>query len=301
MRALLPAVVQAATVLNTDADLVQQAKAALPKLMDLPRTDAATLKRQLSASDDAQASDVVAQSHDQGAKIHNTENVGLEPVWPYSLIGDTGPLHDLEVRTYDHRPNKIENDWSFDPIDSARLGLSGEVESDLKRLTEKYQAYPSGLAHFVGPEFYIEQIGVLASAIQEALVQDYDGLIRIAPAWPKDWDVDGTVSVQHNCKVHVQIRGGEPVSVVLESGYSGPVKLRNPWPGERVEIVSGETSRSLNVRLDGTVITFHAKSGESYVIERPARRVRDLPFLAVTGSAASKPKLLGNRSIGLAK
>lgn len=34
-------------------------------------------------------------------------------------------------------------------------------------------------------EFYIEQVGVVAAALQEALVRYYDGLIRIAPAVPR--------------------------------------------------------------------------------------------------------------------
>jgi hypothetical protein len=54
--------------------------------------------------------------------------------------------------------------------------------------------------------------------LQDALVQDYDGLLTVAPAWPGNWDVDGTVHIQHRGKVDVQIRNGAPVTVAPIGG-----------------------------------------------------------------------------------
>lgn len=299
MRALFPAVIEAARILDADADLVQQAESALHKIPELPRTDSATLKQQLTAADDAAGQDVIAQSYDQSAPVHNSEDTGLEPVWPYSLIGDTGPLHDLAVRTYKFRPNKAQNDWSFDPIQAARLGLAADVKSSLVQLTEKYQGYPSGLANFLSPQFYVEQIGVVAAALQEALVQDYDGLIRIASAWPKDWDVDGTVYIQHNSKVHVQMRRDEPVTVVLTSGFAGQVRFRNPWPGRAVDVIGGNDNRAIPVDFAGAVLTFPVERRQSYVLERRDLPLTKMPFVPVDGTPAALPKFLGSRSIGL--
>ena len=300
MRALLPALIAAARTLHTDAGLIAKAQAELPKLLDFPRTDGATLKQQLTPEDDAKGQDVVAQSYDQSAPIHNTENVGLEPVWPYSLVGDTGEWHDLEVRTYEHRPNPLKNDWNFDPIQAARLGLASEVRSDLIALTTQYQAYPSGLASFAGPEFYIEQIGVLAAALQDALVQDYDGLLRIAPAWPKDWDVDGTVFIQHRSKLHVQMRAGQLVTIALEAGFTGQMEVRNPWPHSAMHIIAGDSGKLLQT-ASGTIITIPVTAGRSYLIEQSGTSAAKLPFAEISGLAATRPKVLGTRSIGLVR
>ncbi|MEU9385524.1 hypothetical protein AB0D38_33185, partial [Streptomyces sp. NPDC048279] len=71
--------------------------------------------------------------------------------------------------------------------------------------------YINGLADLgssVGTEGCIEQISGVAAALGEALVQDYDGTLRIAPAWPAGWDVSGTVAVRGNTRVSVQVRGG---------------------------------------------------------------------------------------------
>ena len=89
--------------------------------------------------------------------------------------------------------------------DSARLGLAPAVESALVGQTEKFQTRPSGLASFgpTYPEPYAEQAGVVATALQDALVQDYDGVLRIAPAWPAAWTAGATVSVRRRTKVDV--------------------------------------------------------------------------------------------------
>ena len=131
----------------------------------------------------------------------------------------------------------------------------------------------------------------MADALQEALVQDYGGLLRIAPAWPNSWDADATVYIQQNSKVDVQIRGGAPILVVIEAGTSGHVKMRNPWPGESL----AEGNRVLR----GGVVDIAIESGKSYALQ-PARSSKTpLTFAPVSASAATQPKSLGTRFIGV--
>lgn len=300
MRALFPAVLKAAAILQTDPDLVSEIQGALRGMLTFPRADDLTLKKLLPLTSDAKGKDVIGDSYDPGAPIHNSENIGLEPVWPYSLIGDAGRLHAVALRTYQHRPNQLQNDWSNDPIQAARLGLRDEVKTTLVALTEKYQAYPSGLASFVGPELYVEQIGVVADALQDALVQDYDGLLRIAPAWPRDWDADATVYVQHRTKVDVRMRSGAPVSVTIESGFSGAMPIRNPWPGKAIEVFAEPGHQRVLPRHQGHLhFELPVKAGVSYSLEpvHEARAGSESPALPV--ATEMKPKTLGKRSIGL--
>jgi hypothetical protein len=64
----------------------------------------------------------------------------------------------------------------------------------------------------------MEQSAGVATAVDEALAQDYDGIIRFAPAWPSDWDGSGTVYIQDNDKVDVQVENGQLVTAAIQAG-----------------------------------------------------------------------------------
>ncbi len=298
MHALFPAVIQAATILKTDANLVAKLKTQLSLLPQFPLVTVSS-PNTLVPGEGSHPDTVIGASYDPLAETHNTENIGLEPVWPYGMIGDDGALHSLGVRTFLNRPNKNENDWSFDPVQAARLGLADEFRSSVLALTEKYQSYPSGLASFMGPEFYVEQDGVLADALENALVQDYDGLVRIAPAWPKNWDADATVYIQHGGKVDVQIRQGAVVTAGIEAGSSGRIRIRNPWPAQAVTVVDAMTSIVVPHETSGSELHFSTRSGKLYLLRPEAGTGINLPFETVSGVAATAPKSLGSRTIGI--
>ena len=296
--ALYPVMIEAAKLLGKDPDLIQKLQAALPKIPPLPRTQPDHAKTLLPPSADAEGEDVIAESYLPGAVNHNAENIGLEPVWPYDLIGDTSLLFALARRTYTHRLFSGVADWSFDPLQAARLGLGSEVRSTLIKITESSQHSPNGLANWDKEygEFYVEQVGVVAAALQEMLVQDYDGLIRIAPAVPSEWSVDGSVYVRGKTKVDVQIRNGVITTAVIEAGTTQQIKVRNPWPGQSVEVISSKAGIKV---MNGAVLIFPVVAGTSYQIKRSDTLTATPNFEAVSGTPASSAKKLGSVQIGL--
>ena len=299
--AFYPALIQAAKLLGRDAELVQQLQAALLKVPPLPRTEQTGPRMLLPASADADEKDVTAESWQPGATDHNVENIGLEPVWPYDLIGDASPLLSLARRTYAHRPNTSAVDWSFDPIQAARIGLGSEVGSTLVETTKKFQGFVNGMAKWEAEakEFYVEQTGVVADALQEALVQDYDGVIRIAPAIPPGWDFDGSVYVRGKTRVDVQTRNGAVNTVVIEAGTTQMLKVRNPWPGKAVDVVTGETGETVVKSATGQVIEFAAVAGTKYLVKNHNEPIAMKSFAPVSGTPASSAKVLGPVQIGL--
>ena len=307
--ALYAATIEAAKALGTEAALVKQLQSAQASIPPLPRTQANAAKTLLPASADAEGNDVIAPSYLPAAENHNVENISLEPVWPYDLIGDTSPLFELARRTYLHRPYPINQDWSYDPIQAARLGLRDEVKSTLVKLTEKYQAFINGFANWGGPtgEFYVEQQGIVAAALDEALVQDYDGVIRVNPAFPKEWDVDGQVFVRGLTRVDVSLVNGEVRRVTIEAGSTGPVKLRNPWAGNSetgaaaAVLSEGQAAR----KLDGPMLEFSAVAGYRYLLvpashaDRPVNATEASAKEAITGTPATTARKLGPVQIGI--
>ncbi|MBM9506944.1 fascin domain-containing protein [Actinacidiphila acididurans] len=300
--ALFPVVVQAAQLLGTDSSLVSQLTTAEGQIPPWARTDFGHTQV-LQPSADSSGNDVIAWSYQPTATTRNGENIDLEPVWPYNLItDDAGSLHDLAVRTYNHRVFTGGNDWSMDAIDAARLGMASEVAAKLVSITQSHQVYINGLADLgntVGTEAYIEQVSGVATALNEALVQDYDGTLRIAPAWPAGWDVSGTVSVQGNTKVDVQVQGGTPVTVAIQAGSSTTMRVRNPWPGQSVQVVNGSSNATVVSPTTASVLNVPVSSGQSYLVEPVGNLTTSLPYAQVSGSPATAAKHLGNVQVGL--
>jgi hypothetical protein len=206
------------------------------------------------------------------------------------------------VRTYNDRQFTGGNDWSMDAIDAARLGLASQVQSRLVGITESHQVYISGLADLgntVGTESYLEQVSGAATALNEALVQDYDGLLRIAPAWPSGWDVSGTVSVQNNTKVDVQVQGGTPVTVAIQAGATQTMQVRSPWPGQSVQVVNGSSNAVVVSATTAGTLSVPVTAGQSYLVEPTSALTTALPFAQVTGTPATTAKHLGPVQIGL--
>ncbi|HEX3963019.1 MAG TPA: carbohydrate-binding protein, partial [Trebonia sp.] len=243
------------------------------------------------------------------ATLENSENIGLEPVWPYGLIGDSTTVNGdnltaLADRTYNSRPNVTSNDWSFDAVDAARLDMSSQVSADLVANVEKYQGYISGLASFngntPGDEPYIEQSSTVATAMDEALATDYDGTLRIAPAWPSGWDAAGTVYIQGGSKVSVQVEGGVIATAALKAGTTQTMTVRNPWSGQQAEVVNGSTGAVVVSPTTSTTFAVPVTAGSSYLIEQPSSLTTSLPFAQVTGTQATAAKHLGGKvQIGL--
>jgi hypothetical protein len=302
MKALFQAVISAAAVLNTDAALVKQLQDALTRLPSLPRTDAATHQQLLSPADDAAGQDVIALSYEPSAPQHNGENLDLEAVWPYGLIGDSGADTELGKRTYQNRMFVNGADWTFDAVQAARLGLSAEVAAALTGSTQKYQSFVNGLGILFGAindgssEPYVEQLGVVTAALNEALAQSYDGILRIAPAWPKGWDGAGTIYIQGHSKVDIQVQGGSIVVVVVEAGSTGSLNVRNPW--HSAIVLDGTTNVTVMSSTSASTFTLPTVAEHWYAI-LPESSNGIVPRVSVTGSPATKAKTLGSARIGL--
>jgi alpha-L-fucosidase 2 len=158
----------------------------------------------------------------------------------------------------------------------------------LLKVTESSQHSINGLANWDKQygEFYVEQVGVVADALQEALVQDYDGLIRLAPATPPGWSFDGSVYVRGKTRVDLQVREGRVTTAVIEAGTTQSFRIRSPWPGEAVDVISGLTRAKIVSGATSPVITFRGLAGTRYLLERRETPVADTNFALVTGKQA---------------
>ncbi|HTU73967.1 MAG TPA: Ig-like domain-containing protein [Trebonia sp.] len=313
---IFPIIGQAARLVGDTSSsdpLLAQFSKAITEIPPYPRTDDATRTQLLNPdytqaetqAADATGTDMIAISYQPTAQRQNDENIELEPLWPWDQVSDQDAgLFALEQRSYASRPNKGGNDWSYDAVDAARLEQPSQVESNLLSLTESHQVYPNGFADLgssVGYQPYMEQSAGVATAVDEALAQDYDGIIRFAPAWPSDWDGSGTVYIAGNDKVDVQVENGQLVTAAIQAASSGQLTVKSPWPGQQVEVVSGSGQHRLIARTSTSdVFTFRAQAGQSYLVQQVSAPTTALAFAPVTGTPATTDRHLGGKvQIGL--
>jgi hypothetical protein len=306
-QALFSATAAAATVLNTDSSLVSRLHTALTQIEPYARTDQQTHSQLLGPSADASGTDVIGTSYQPTAATHNVENLGLEPVWPYGVIGDATVVNGdnltaLADRTYSSRQYVNNPDWTYDSIQAARLDLGSEVASDLLASTKTYQVYISGLAAW-NPgsmdEPYIEQDSNVAATVGEALATDYDGTLRFAPAVPPGWDASGTVAIQGGSKADVQVEGGTVVTAAIQAGSTTTLTVRNPWPGRQAEVVDGSSGASVVAPTTAATFAVPVTAGSTYLVQQPSAPTTALPFAQITGTPARSYRQLAGVSIGL--
>ena len=209
----------------------------------------------------------------------------------------------LAQRTFTHRSYVNTPDWTYDAVQAARIGSSGDFHTALINQIQQYQVWASGLGNWSNGSDnlpYDELDGDVANAVQEALVQDYDGLLRIAPAWPTaSWDVSGTEYIHGNSRVHVQIETGKLVTVVVEAGSTGDILLRNPWGTQSVRVIDGNSGTTVVPATAAAQLTIPAQSGGAYVVEPVSLPNGSLRQTQVAGTANAAPRSLGPVTIGV--
>lgn len=194
---------------------------------------------------------------------HPQANVA--PVFPMGLVGvkDKGTeLYNALVATaMISREKRGYMGWDPIPIVLARLGRTEEVDEYIYDFPSVFQYYNNGFGHYgpnsvtvadmVSPfrrdmvgdtdssdrfwaETYpfrhmgLEPLGVLSTVMNERLLQSYDGVIRIVPAYGKR-DARFKLHAVGGFEVMSEIKDGAPAFVAIRSLKGERLILENPW------------------------------------------------------------------------
>lgn len=190
--------------------------------------------------------------------------VTSSPVFPSGLIGlatEDSELFNLAKTTTLLYSLELTG-WDPTPIVIARLGLADELASLLENFPGKWQPYVNGWGHW-GPgnrfrkdaelffrtsnvkdsktneEFLLptwpfrqmsmESMSVLATAMNESLLQSYDGTLRIFPAFPTNKNGRFTLHAEGGFVISSEIRSGEVQWICVKSLLGNLCKLELPW------------------------------------------------------------------------
>jgi Glycoside hydrolase family 95, C-terminal domain len=114
-----------------------------------------------------------------------------------------------------------------------------------------------------------QRLGRAAEALHLALLQSAppspgaDPVIRVFPAWPKEWDASYALLARGAFLVTSSIQRGRIGFVELESQAGAECRLRNPWGEREVTLYrDGKKSESLK----GSLLRFSTRKGERVVV-----------------------------------
>ena len=119
----------------------------------------------------------------------------------------------------------------------------------------------------------VQRLGRAADTLHNALCQSVPAgpgkppVIRVFPAFPRDWDASFTLLARGAFLVSSSMVGGKIESVQIQSQAGGECRLRHPWPGTMVTLHRDlEKEKEKAEDLTDDVLTFPTRKGEIVVL-----------------------------------
>lgn len=233
---------------------------------------------------------------------HNGENPDLDAIWPANAISDASDpaMVQLANDTLDTRFFRETYDWHPTAVQAARMGRSEIYRDALLGGISRFLAYPQGFGSYDGgsADVQTEFTAVQTLGAHEALVQNHDGLLRLASSWPSDWQAIALLPVEGGHRVAIEVIDGVVQTSAIDLGSSVPsMRIRNPWPGESFDVRDLTSSTTLHSG-NAPVATVPATVGHRLLVERGATPLTSLIFEPAINTPNSGPTKLGIRKLG---
>ncbi len=146
----------------------------------------------------------------------------------------------------------------------------------------------------------LEAGSIFETAINEMLLQSYNGRIRVFPAAPASWDAGFTLHAIGAFTVTSERRGGEVMYVAVESRKGGTCRLVNPWPGNVAVRLRPASGGKVLIEGEGMAeLKFDTGPGEVYIAERVAQPISDFVRETLGGEPNRGPKRKGEAQLGM--
>jgi hypothetical protein len=262
-RYVFEAAIEGAAVLGCDAELATRWKNALKRLPNYPTTKTDPL--------------IVVDVEDAPPITYNIA-VPAAPVFPGDVVTWWSPpaQKDLLARTIEGLKWNGNNSAIILSVARARLSMPGSADWVRKTLLERLRPNGTLTLNVLGSSYndfghYTEQFAA-SMAVSELLLQSVGDIIRVFPAWPADRDaVFCTLRAQGGFLVSAERKGGETVSLAVNSTVGGTLRLLSPWQTISVRRAGG-VLQPLMPDARG-VVQVETKAGEQlFFLPRQAAR-----------------------------
>lgn len=219
--------------------------------------------------------------------------------------------------------------WCLMPIFMARMGMTSELKRQLMQTVDTWIMYPQGFGQY-GPyeqsvqtlnnrwyrnmvwdtndeneenrekfpfpawhfrHFNYETLPIISTAVNEMLLQSYDGVIRLFPA--ESDDSEFCLAASGGFIVEAK-KSNNTVSAKIISKQGKRCLLKNVWNREKIRIICGENTFCCNAicREAESIFAFDTYAGGEYIIGEP------MQSKAVKFEKNKKAKHLGKAMLG---
>jgi hypothetical protein len=139
---------------------------------------------------------------------------------------------------------------------------------------------------------FLESGSGFNNAVNEMILQSYDGTIRLFPAVPSNWKnakIAGLRAIGAFL-VYSELRQGEVAYVSVESLEGLECKLLNPWPERIIRVQDITAKKEIGFdEKDGKII-FNTMKKHLYVVERVRQPMDSFSIKEINGRKISGPK-----------
>lgn len=140
----------------------------------------------------------------------------------------------------------------------------------------------------------MESLGNFAAGLQEMLLQSHEGVIRVFPAVPNDWEGAFTLLAEGGFLVTSRREAGQPVEFIeIVSQRGGTCRVVRPWPSAADVYCDG---KRVDERAEKGVVSFKSQPGRRYVL-RPSGAAVPAP-VTYSGEPNKAPKTFHEATIG---
>ncbi|MGA2115850.1 MAG: LamG-like jellyroll fold domain-containing protein [Bryobacteraceae bacterium] len=182
-------------------------------------------------------------------------------IWPAGQIGI-----DSDPKLREAALNALSaGGYNTHPLSAPALVRAGYSSAAILEGMRKHVGgdYPNG--YVVWPGGGVETSSTVPGTINEMLLQSYEGVLRVFPAWPKDRDADfGNLRAYGAFLVSGAMVKGEVKELAIESEKGKDCTLENPWLTKTLTLSrNGRKAESLT----GGKVTFKTAVGERISIQ----------------------------------
>ncbi len=236
-----------------------------------------------------QAAETLGRDEDQRAEWRRVaQQLAPYPVWPTAqgpIFGDVAGV-DPTAQGYNFFPgvmptvlaDQITLDSGPDEIDTMLRTASStggwknqDVYHLLGAFPDRIKGVPAAEFNPAKPDVLLDTPEACLNAFErepERLLNSRGGSIHLFPCVPPDYTVAfRRFQARGGFLVSAEMRHGTVTHVCIEARRNVPCVFANPWPGETVEVRTGE-GVAVQVSTEGARLTFAAQAGEAYQLSR---------------------------------